>query len=50
MGELTDNVPFDATLAVMQAHPESLEAFGAVSVTRSVADEQGGYLGNRTCV
>jgi hypothetical protein len=34
----------------MQAHLKSFEAIGAVLVTRSVADEQGGYLGNRTCV
>jgi hypothetical protein len=43
MGELTADIPFDATSAEMQSHLERLESIGAVSVTRSVADEQGGY-------
>lgn len=43
MGDLTADIPFDATSAEMQSHLERLDSIGAVSVTRSAADEQGGF-------
>ena len=43
MGELTADIPFDASDSVMQSHLESLATIGAVSVSRSMADEQSGY-------
>jgi hypothetical protein len=43
MGELTADIPFDASSFVMQSKLESLDAVGAVSVTRSMADVQSGY-------
>lgn len=43
MGELTADIPFDASSSVMQSKLESLDAVGAVSVTRSLADVQSGF-------
>ena len=43
MGELTADIPFDASAAEMQSHLESLDAIDAVSVLRSIADEQNGF-------
>ena len=43
MGDLTADIPFDATSAEMQSHLEDLDSIGAVSVTRNAADEQGGF-------
>lgn len=39
MGDLTADIPFDATSTEMQ----TLGSIGAVAVTRSAADEQGGF-------
>lgn len=43
MGELTEDIPFDASSFLMQSKLESLDAVGAVSVTRSMADVQNGF-------
>ncbi|KAL9189871.1 hypothetical protein ACHAXT_009546 [Thalassiosira profunda] len=43
MGELTADIPHDASSAEMQDRLESLDNVGAVSVARSMADEQGGF-------
>ena len=43
MGELTADIPYDASAAEMQSHLESLDAIGAVSVLRNIADEQNGF-------
>ena len=43
MGDLTADIPFDASSAEMQHHLENIDSIGAVSVTRTVADEQGGF-------
>jgi len=43
MGELTADIPYDASAAEMQSHLESLDAIGAVSVLRSMVDEQNGF-------
>ena len=43
MGELTADIPFDASSFIMQSKLESLDAIGAVSVTRSMADVQSGF-------
>ena len=43
MGELTADIPYDASAAEMQSHLESLDAIDAVSVLRSMADEQNGF-------
>jgi hypothetical protein len=43
MGYLTADIPFDASSAEMQSHLEHLDSIGAVSVTRSGADDQGGF-------
>ena len=41
--ELTADIPFDASSAVLQSRLEELESVGAVSVSRSLADDQGGF-------
>jgi len=43
MGELTADIPCDASAAELQRHLESLDTIGAVSVLRSIADEQNGF-------
>lgn len=43
MGELTADIPFDASSFEMQSHLEGLDTVGAVSVSRSLADEQSGF-------
>ena len=42
-GDLTADIPLDDTSAEIQTHLESLDSIGAVSVTSSAADEQGGF-------
>ena len=42
-GELTADIPFDASSSEMQSHLESLDTIGAVSISRSMADEQNGF-------
>ena len=44
MGELTADIPHDASAAEMQSHLESLDSIDAVSVLRSIADDQNGFL------
>ena len=43
MGELTADIPFDASSSEMQSQLESIATVGAVSVSRSLADEQIGF-------
>ncbi len=43
MGELTADIPFDASESELQKHLESLNTIGAVSVSRSLADDQKGF-------
>mmetsp|Transcript_25263 Transcript_25263/g.52844 ORF Transcript_25263/g.52844 Transcript_25263/m.52844 type:complete len:1508 (+) Transcript_25263:155-4678(+) len=43
MGELTADIPSDASSSEMQSYLESLDTIGAVSISRSMADEQGGF-------
>lgn len=43
MGELTADIPFDASSSELQNHLESIETIGAVSVSRSMADDQNGF-------
>ena len=41
--ELTADIPFDASSAILQSRLEELESVGAVLVSRSLADDQGGF-------
>lgn len=43
MGELTADIPFDASESELQKHLENLNTVGAVSVSRSLADDQKGF-------
>ena len=43
MGELTADIPYDASSYEMQSRLENLDTIGAVSVSRSMADEQSGF-------
>ncbi|KAL7537095.1 hypothetical protein ACHAXR_007582 [Thalassiosira sp. AJA248-18] len=43
MGELTADIPFDASSSEMQSRLEGLDTIGAVAVSRSMADEQSGF-------
>ena len=40
MGELTADIPYDASSYEMQSQLENLDTIGAVSVSISMADEQ----------
>jgi len=43
-GELTADIPYDASTYEMQSQLEDIDSIGAVSVSRSFADEQNGFV------